>query len=361
MRVMQVIYSFGVGGSEVVAKNIALNMTGDVEHGVIALEIDGPLRQTLEGAGVRTWVIDKQPNERLRPMWRLLKAVQDFKPDVIHTHHLYELFYAWPGALLTGAHIVHTEHEYYSLMSTRACFQLRQLARFCGAVTGVNQETSAFLVQKVGIPSIKVHTIVNGIDLGSHVGDRQTREAFGLSEQDLIVGIVARLELVKDHSMLLRAFQRVVARLPRAKLLVIGDGSERPNLECLAQELGISGHIHFLGIRTDVPELMASMDLVVLSSKQEGLPLCILEAMASSKPLVATNVGGIPSVVIPDETGLLVPSGDVESMASALLYMLLNPDKAKHLGRNGRGMIEKYYDLKKTLASYHTLYEHCLR
>ena len=357
MRVMQVIYSFGIGGSEIVARDIALNMRHDTVHSVVALEFDGPLRQTLENEGVRTWVINRHPDEYLGPMLRIWRAIRDFKPDVVHTHHLYQLFYTWPGALCTGARIVHTEHECYSLLEPKSCFRLRQLARFCKIVTGVNSETSSFLREKVGISLHKVHTVANGINLNRYGHCRLSRVALGLTVNNLVVGIVARLDEVKDHPMLLRAFRIVAEKLPQASLLIIGDGPRRPQLEQLAGEFGLGEKVRFLGARFDVPDLLSCIDVMVLSSRMEGLPLSILEAMAALKPVVATDVGGVSAVVRPGETGLLVPAGDSEAMALALISLLADSDKANQMGRNGRRLIEQNYDLEKTLSKYISLYE----
>ncbi|MDO9583008.1 MAG: glycosyltransferase [Desulfomicrobium sp.] len=357
MRILQVIYCFGIGGSESVARDIALNMTEGCTHGVAALEHDGPLRQVLEAGQVATFLIDKKPTERFSPMLRLWRAMRQFKPDVVHTHHLYELFYAWPGALLSRTHIVHTEHEYFSLISSKACFRLRQLSRFCSAVTGVNEETSAFLRDKVGIPAHKVHTVVNGIDLARFQQTGLDRKALGLSEDDLVAGIVARLHPVKDHAMLLNAFRLVADQEPRAKLLIIGDGTERGKLEQQADQLGLGGHVRFLGARSDVPDILQCLDVFVLSSKEEGLPLCILEAMAAGLPVVATNVGGIPSVVRPDDNGMLVDPEDSRAMANALLSLFSDKEKRIRLGMNGRRLVEQHYDLKHSIAAYTSLYK----
>jgi L-malate glycosyltransferase len=358
MRVMQVIYSFNVGGSEAVARDIALNMTDNVTHAVVSLEKDGPLRKILEDNQIQTFFINKQPSERISPMIRLWKAIRQFKPDVVHTHHLYELFYAWPGAILSGARIIHTEHEYYSLMSPKTRFLLKQISNFCRSVTGVNEETSAFLREQIGIPARKVHTVVNGINLERYKSGRHSRVDVGLSHEDLVAGIVARLHPVKDHSTLFNAFRLVVDKQPNAKLLIIGDGRERKNLEKLAGDLKLNANVFFLGTRSDVPDLLQCMDVFVLSSKEEGLPLCVLEAMAAAKPVVATKVGGIPSVVKSGETGQLIPPADPQAMSMALLEIFDNSAHGKEMGKNGRKRIEKNYDLKKTISEYYSIYKH---
>jgi len=357
IRVMQIIYSFQVGGSEVVAHDIAMNMNDNVVHGLVALESTGVLRQKLIDAGISTWVIAKETGERIGAMVRIWKAMREFKPDVIHTHHLYELLYAWPGALLTRTQIVHTEHEYFSLKNSKAFFRLRLLSCLCRAITGVNEETSAFLKNDIGISATKVHTIPNGINLKQYELVRSNRKLFGLTGNDLVVGIVARLHKVKDHQMLIHAFRLVVYKLPQTKLLVIGDGPTRQQLESLVSELQITDKVFFLGICSDIPELLSCLDVVVLSSLEEGLPMSILEAMASGKPVVATEVGGVPTVVRTGQTGLLVPVGDSEAMATALTSLLTEPDIAEKMGCNGRKIIEKYYDLKQSLAKYRILYE----
>jgi sugar transferase (PEP-CTERM/EpsH1 system associated) len=331
-------------------------MTEGCTHGVAAMEYDGPLRQVLEAGQVATFLIDKKPTERFSPMLRLWRTMRQFKPDVVHTHHLYELFYAWPGAFLSGARIVHTEHENFSLMSSKACFRLRQFSRFCSAVTGVNEETSTFLRDKVGIPAHKVHTVVNGIDLARFQQVGLDRKVLGVSEDDLVAGIVARLHPVKDHAMLLNAFRLVVDQESRAKLLIIGDGAERGKLEQQVDQLGLGEQVRFLGSRSDVPDVLQCLDVFVLSSKEEGLPMCILEAMAARLPLVATSVGGIPSVVRPDDNGMLVDPEDSRAMASALLCLFSDKEKRVRLGMNGRRLVEQRYDLKQSIAAYHSLY-----
>jgi glycosyltransferase involved in cell wall biosynthesis len=356
MRILQVIYCFGIGGSESLARDIALNTPGNEEHGIIALEHDGPLQQVLKSSGVTTWLVDKQPNERFSPMIRIWKAMREFKPDVVHTHHFYELFYTWPGALLTGTPIIHTEHEYFSLQPSKVRFRLRQLARFCFSVTGVNQETSDFLCDNVGIPKKKVVTIVNGVDLDLFQQQGFNRQVLGLADDDLVVGIVARLEPVKDHAMLIQSFKIVSERIPRAKLLIIGDGSERLKLEQQTGNLGLKDSIRFLGARTDIPEILPCLDVVVLSSKEEGLPLSILEAMAAGKPVIATGVGGIPNVVIDKETGLLVPPGNIEKMSKALVDILSNKDMSDHMGERGYQLVEKHYNQKESLLQLYSLY-----
>lgn len=356
MRVMQVIYAFKVGGSESVARDIALNMNKHSEHAVASLESDGHFREVFDSNNVKTYVIDRQPTERFGPMIRLWKAMRSFKPNVVHTHHLYQLFYAWPGALLSGARLIHTEHEYYSLVPAKSRFMLRQISRFCNAITAVNRETSDFLVQKVKIPKSKVHIVVNGIDFRKIANASSSREQFGLSEEDPVAGIVARLHPVKDHAMLLKAFRIVVDNVPNAKLLVAGDGSERERLEKQTHDLGLKHAVIFLGTRSDIPNILSCIDIFVLASWKEGLPLSILEAMAAGKPIVATDVGGVPSLVNDSGSGIIVPPRDPESMANAVIQMLKNKKDREIFGNAGQEYVKQNYSLDTSIKKYESLY-----
>ena len=289
-------------------------------------------------------------------MLRLWKAFRAFRPDVVHTHHLYELFYAWPGALLCGARIIHTEHEFHSLQDGRARRRLRRLSAVCHGVTAVNEDTAAYLRDGVGIHGRKVVTIGNGIEVDRFQGCRDVRASLGIDPSCPVVGMVARLEAPKNHPLLLRAFRRVMGQFPEARLLLVGDGSRREELEGLAMSLGIRDRTLFVGARRDIPELLASMDVVALISDREGLPMAILEAMAAGHPVVATDVGGIGTVVRQHETGLLVPAGDEAGLTASLAGLIGDRDLARRMGENGRALIKERHAFNRVIAQYLSLY-----
>jgi len=356
-RIMQVVYSLGVGGSEMVARDIALGLKGlGWANAVCALERGGALQSELEQAGVQTFVSGRNAGV-LGTMFKLFRAIRRFRPDVVHTHHLYELFYAWPGALLCGAGIVHTEHEYFSLENGKARFFIRLLSRLCKRVTAVNRETASYLENLLGWPKDRVATIVNGIDLQAFGEARPDRASLGLAEQDRVIGIVARLEPVKGHDVLFTAFTQVQEKFPDAALLVVGDGSRRQELERMADSLGIAGRVRFLGMRRDVPQLLAAMDVMALSSLEEGLPVSILEAMGAGLPVVASAVGGIPAVVQDLETGMLVPAGDVQALAGALERVLGDAVLARAMGTAGFRLVSGKYGANAMVQSYREIYD----
>ena len=280
-----------------------------------------------------------------------------FKPDVVHTHHLNQLFYATIAAKLTGARIIHTEHEYFSLQNRRSIGMLRFLAHFCYKVTGVGNNVTEFLATAVGIPRSKLQTIPNGIDVAAFIASSPLRrEDFGFSAETRIMGIVARLEQVKDHETLLQALKIIERSHHDLSLLIIGDGSLRLQLEDRCRALELKDKVRFLGLRTDISALLELIDIFVLCSREEGLPMSILEAMAAGKPIVATGVGSIPEVIIDGVNGVLVEPGDYEQLAASCLQLLNNPQQAEKLGSSARERLRELHDFSHSLSLYEKLF-----
>jgi glycosyltransferase involved in cell wall biosynthesis len=174
--------------------------------------------------------------------------------------------------------------------------------------------------------------------------------------EDLLVGTIARLEPEKDLFLLLEAFQSVRRVCPSVKLLIVGDGSLKADLEQRAKHRGLEKDVLFFGPRSDIPAVLGLFDVFVLSSFEEGLPLVILEAMAAGKPVVATAVGSIPEIVT-SETGVLVPKRDPERLAGALHRLLDDSALRRAMGRAGRALVESRYNLNDTVKGYQSLYE----
>jgi glycosyltransferase involved in cell wall biosynthesis len=197
-------------------------------------------------------------------------------------------------------------------------------------------------------PQGRVVVIPNGIELPSPPkrGTRPVR--YGIS--------VARLDPIKDQASLLRAVRRIVDKVPDFKLELVGEGAERPRLERLRDELGLRAHVLLSGHCDDVALRLARADVFFLTSLSEGLPLSLLEAMASALPVIATDVGGNREVVVQGETGLLVPAGSAEEVAEAALSLVREPHRAGALGLAGRARVESLFSLEGMIARYERLY-----
>jgi glycosyltransferase involved in cell wall biosynthesis len=181
------------------------------------------------------------------------------------------------------------------------------------------------------------------------------RSEFGLSKGPLLV-CAARLTEQKGHKWLLRAFRSVVDQLPETSLLLLGDGPLRKHLEDTVIKLGISKNVRFAGWRTDVMDILPSTDLFVLASEWEGFGLVLLEAMSLSLSIVATEVGGIPEVVLDGETGWLVKSKDSDALAGSILAALRSPHKMLECGRMGKLRVQNTFSVKKMIVDTEKIY-----
>lgn len=289
------------------------------------------------------------------------RMAAQFRADniqVVHTHHLCQLIYAGIAARLAGARVVHTEHEFYSLARRRTRQLLRVMSAIADTVTAVAEPVMEFLRDQVRIPPEKLRTIPNGVEVARFQSARPIpRAALGWHDDDVVIGCVARLEPEKGHDVLLDAFRRLYDRNRHARLLFVGDGGERERLAATADALGLNGAARFLGVRHDVPELLATCDVVTLASTCEGLPLVLLEAMAACKPVVATQVGAVPEVVREGQTGLLVPPGDAAALAESLESLVRDEGTRRRLGTQAYQLVQSDYSFDRTLEQYEAVYK----
>jgi glycosyltransferase involved in cell wall biosynthesis len=180
---------------------------------------------------------------------------------------------------------------------------------------------------------------------------------YGIPEDAPIVGVVARLEAEKGHRTLIDAWPDVLAAVPNAWLLVIGEGSERDALEAQAASLGVSERVVFTGRREDVPAVTAALDVAVLPSYREAQGLSVLEAMALSRPVVASNVGGIPEMIEDGVTGLLVPPNDCSALATAIVKLLTDHPYADMIAKRGHDLVHDRFCVELMVNSIESLYD----
>ena len=353
----QVIYSFAIGGSEVLGLNIATFMKRQGwRSSLCAIEYGGPLEPILEQEGIPNIWISRSTSSKVDAFLRMLRFFRQQRPDVVHTHHVYDLIYALVPAILSGARIIHTEHEYYSLLGKKTLI-LRCLSYFCYAVTSVSEEVTNFLAETVKVSKDKLHTITNGIDIEKFSGTSLlARQSIGVTENSFVIGIVARLEPEKNIETLLKAFAEVSRQRSDAVLVIVGDGSQRTVLEELSRELNVQQNVRFLGVRLDIADVVSLFDVFALPSRREGLPISILEAMSCGKPVVASDVGSINSVIIPGENGFLIEPDDAGKLATYLMNLMDDPNARILFGIRSRQLIEKSYNNISSMGAYLDLY-----
>jgi glycosyltransferase involved in cell wall biosynthesis len=228
------------------------------------------------------------------------------------------------------------------------------------AVIAVSKEVEARVRPYVRGGQPNLVTIQNAIDVKMFDGGAVSREAicreFGFPADAQIVVNVANLVPKKGHRYLLAAARRIVDREPRARFLLVGLGPLADRLKAEARRYGMNGHVAFTGFRPDATALVAAADVFVLASVHEGLPVALLEAMALCRPIVATRVGGVPEVVVPGESGVLVEPGDVDGLTAEVLGLLRDPARRRQLGEAARQHVQQRHGMAEMVAAVEGVY-----
>jgi len=358
VRVMQITWSFVAGGSEMYAYKVASGLDRrNYQSFMCALDKGGAIEPEIAAAGIPRFIMRRRPGIDLALMWRLYRLFRDTRVDVIQTHHFNQLFYSAPGAALMGARIIHTEHSIEYLRRRKFRLALNLLSRLCHKVVTIGPAGADYLQNKVGIPAHKIEMVRAGVGPWSYIGSRsEARKALGLHQHDRVAVIIARLFPEKNHRLLIEAFRAVVQALPSARLLIVGDGTEREVIDSAVVDMGLREYVQVLGVRRDVAAVLAASDLFVLSSSREALPIAVLEAMAASKPVVATAVGDVPTVVLDHATGRLVPPHDKNALTKAILDVLNDAAAAERMGARGAELVNRSFSLRSMIERHEALF-----
>jgi len=299
--------------------------------------------------------VDRSVPASIRELTALTNA------DIVHAHGYKADIYCYFALRQSAVPLVSTCHTWYdndltvSLYGKADRFVLRNYA----AVVAVSEEVRQRLL-KAGVRKDKIHLVRNGIDLRPFENAPPSLRELFSQDRSPIVGLVGRLATEKGVDIFLRAAARVLVELPSTKFVVVGDGPDREQLELLIDALQIRDNVSLLGRRDDMPSVYASLDVMVSASRREGLPIAILEGMASSLPIIATAVGAVPTIVLNEKTGVLIPPEDVETMASEIVKLLTNPLQEQQLGAAAKKLIKDNFSAQRMTADYLRVYEQAI-
>jgi glycosyltransferase involved in cell wall biosynthesis len=349
LRIVHVTGCLDLGGQEKLLVEFARHANRDrFALRFVSLGTRGVIADELEALGWPVSALELPPGLHPGFPLRLATLLRRWRADVVHTHNERPLIYAAPASRLARARgLIHTKHGRGAGNSRRQTFLAALMARLTDHFVCVSADC-ADLAEQDGVPPRRIVTLANGIDLQRFPGVGPAPGAPAV--------IVARLCPEKDHETLLHAVAIVVQTAPAFRLLIAGDGPCLPQLQQLVDRLGLDGRVQFLGSVGDVPALLRRAGMMVLSSASEGMPLTLLEGMASGLPVVATNVGGVTEVVQDEFTGLLVPRRDPQALAMALVRLQLDEPLARRLGEQGRRRAVEHFDVVRMVAKYEKLY-----
>lgn len=368
-NVLQFVGSFHQGGSERQAVGLARLLRENGEYNILAatLNREGVLLDEMEKLG-----FDTIPEFKLTSFYNLnflaqlrkcARFLRENKVDIVHTHDFYTNVFGMLAATLARTPMKIASKRETGGMRSRQQIRVENFAfKLADAVVANSEAVGEHLLTR-SVPGQKISVIYNGLDLKRLEPKTTDRAAvcreFGLPESGDIkfITLVANLRHeVKNHPMFLRAARRVLQNFPETHFVLAGEGSLRDGLEDRANELGIKDNVHFIGRCDSIAELLSISFTCVLTSFAEGFSNSILEYMAASKPVVATNVGGAGEAVVEGETGYLVASDDDEAMAARIIALLGDEEKAYRMGEAGRGLAADRFSLASQLSKTLELY-----
>lgn len=355
--------SSGPGGAERVISNLSASLDSSRYRAILCLFRPGWIQTHTESRGVRTYVIPTQGMFDWRWMLRFKRLLKDEHVDLIHAHEFDANVQGTFVAALSGVPLVATVHGknyFWEKVRRRAAY--RWVSRRATMVA-VSENLKQFIVEKVGVESEQVKVVYNGVDVFPPCGTDdvgQCRKELDLPTEHRVVGVVGNLYPVKGHQYLIASIPAVLAKCPKTTFIFAGRGQLEAELKDQAHQLGIDGHVRFLGLRQDIPRILAVLDVFVLPSLSEGLSMAILEAMVAGKPVIATDVGGNPELVEDGGTGCLVPPKDSQALADRLVFLLTNSARASQFGKNGQVRAQGRFSLQTMVQEYQTLYDQCI-
>ena len=358
-RIMEVIYAFDIGGSERLAAAIAEKISQYGESvSVCAINGDaGPIRTQLEKNNIPCYGIGGGKISALTVRYRLYKLFKQVRPDVLHMHHITQLINCyWPAKLAQVPRLVVTEHANYSIRTIK---KLNRRARFytprADALTVVHDGLKDYFVTEMDVPEKMITTITNGVDTSIYLPGSASSDfkvAMDIPDDMTVLACIGRLVEAKDHRNLLDAAKHMVDKgHTDFRLLVVGDGPYRQQLEGYATEQGINGNVLFLGARSDIVDILHNTDICVLSSKREGFPMVLLEAMGCGVPCISTQVGGVFQL-INGSNGRIVPPEDSVALAEAIIELYKDHALMLSLGAAARDTVVEGYEIENVLSSY---------
>ena len=353
-------------GAEIFASRVAEELDPARFERILCVTRPSPpeLVEPLERAGVRVLQLGRRSTLELWRWWPLVRLLRRERIDVLHSHKFGSN--VWAAAIARAVRVpVFVAHEHtwsYEGQWLRRFLDRRLISRVASVVLTVSEADRRRMTEIEGVDPAKVAYLPSGVRPHDPPGTRRLREELGLAAETPLVGTVCGLRPQKALDVLVRAAARLVTAVPDVRVLILGEGPERERLEALVEELGLGPSVLRLGAwpPAEVADFVEALDVGVLSSHFEGMPLAVMELMAAGKPVVATAVGGVPDLVGDGVHGLLVQPGDPDALAEAVASLLRDPERRAAMGEAGRERQRRDFDFTRMVRRLEERYEELL-
>jgi len=356
--VAQLAGSAAYGGGERYLESLYDRLDRRMYRFVLICPEDGPFVGRMRDRGAHVHVVTLAPLFNPFALWRLVTVLRDERVTLLQTHGARSNFYGriagWLAVVGRVVSTVHNSIKDYEVHRGRRWLYataLRLTVPLADRIICVSDATRRDLLEECPVAADRTCTVYNGVDLGSFSFPSQgttVRAEFANASGPVLL-TVARLTEPKGHRFLLEALPGLVREWPALSCLFVGDGEDRESLQLLAKQLGVDQACRFVGGTDAVAEFYAAADIVVLPSISEGFPFVLLDALAMSRPVVATNVNGVPEIIEDGRTGLLVPPRDPQALEAAIRRLLLDPAAAAQMGRAGRAVVAERFTVEKMI------------
>lgn len=357
LRVLQIVETLCLGGAQRLLPGLMVGLDPQRFEGCTLALHDGVLRKEFEAARVPLTVLGARRFYEPRVVWTIARLVRDQGCDVIHTHLTGADIVGRIAGALAGVPVVSTMHsvpyDYDQQKLHRRTLQRLTARTLAARLVMVSPSIGIEYQRQWGIPASRLVTINNAVPMAPYLAIAEGVAA----HVPPTVTTIGRLSEPKAYHLLLAAARLVLDKRPETRFRVVGEGRLEAALRQQAQDLGIAHAVSFDGLRHDIPAILAETHVFVLSSLWEGLPVTAVEAMAAARPVVLTDVGGCRDLVTPGVEGWLVPPGDVETLAAALLEALADPERQRLYGRRGREKVRRAFGLEQYIRGHEQLYE----
>jgi glycosyltransferase involved in cell wall biosynthesis len=361
LKVMHITFDMRIGGTEMVIKNIIEACdTESFDMSLFCIEEPlGPWGEDMRKNGTSIISVARQDGFDFKVISAIRKHLKIYDIDIIHCHQYTPWVYGTLAAIGLKTKIVFTEHGrfYPDFSSWKRRFINPILARMTDEITAISKATKDALVAYEFIQSSRIKVIYNGIaPLLCSDDSSEVRSKYGISNQTLLLGTIARLDPIKNHPMMLKALRRSLDMKLDVKLMLVGDGEMRQQIEQMINDLALQNHVILTGYEPNPAQLLQAFDLYLLTSFSEGTSMTLLEAMSLSKPCIVTNVGGNPEVIKDQLNGIVIESDSDKALADSIKTLIQNPANIKHMGLEGKNRYQQLFSAIEMSNQYSTLY-----